>query len=451
MSCFFSSMRLLVSQAVLFFATLCKSQAATKPDTTWMPYPGDPMPAWQSGFLDIHHINTGRGNAAFVHMPDGTSLLIDAGELSPLDPRTHTPRNAAPKPDSSRKPFEWIADYIRMAAPEMQQLDYALLTHFHDDHFGAWYPAAPESKSGKFQLTGITGLGDRIRIGTLIDRGAPDYNYPYAMRLSSEKNGGGEIRFGETMANYFRFIDEKKAEGMKLEALKAGSHSQIVLRYKKDAYPDFVVQNIKSNDRCWTGQDTSTLSLFPQYRAWDQQSWPDENALSLALLIRYGTFRYYTGGDNPGMLNLGTPAWRDTETPMAMAVGEVDVATMDHHGNRDAINENQVRLLKPRVWIGQSWSSDHPGHEVLLRMLSPHLYKGPRDLFATNMLEANRLVIGPLIDRAYQSQQGHILLRVKPGGSAYALIILDDSDAQRRVKSVFGPYTSKQITATLNH
>lgn len=409
-----------------------------------MPQSGDPMPAWQEGMLDIHHINTGRGSAAFVRMPDGTSMLIDAGELSPLDARTHTARNATPKPDSSRKPFEWLVDYIQMAAPDMKQLDYALLTHFHDDHFGAWYPVAPRSKSGKFQLTGIAGLGDRIRIGTLIDRAAPDYNYPYDMRQSSEKNGGGEIQFGQTMDNYFRFIEEKQAKGMKLEGLKAGSRSQIVPRYKKDAYPDFVVQNIKANGRCWTGHDTSTISLFPQYRAWDKRSWPDENSLSLALLIHYGGFSYYTGGDNPGMLNLGTPAWRDTETPMAMAIGEVDVATMDHHGNRDAINENQVRLLKPRVWIGQSWSSDHPGHEVLLRMLSPHLYEGPRDLFATNMLEANRLVIGPLIDRAYKSQQGHILLRVKPGGAEYAIIILDDADTQRRVKSVFGPYFSKK-------
>ena len=204
MSCFFSSLRLFAYVILLLYATIDRTHAQFSADTSWMPQGGDPMPAWREGLLDIHHINTGRGSAAFVRMPDGTSMLIDAGELSPLDARTHTARNAAPQPDSSRKPFEWIADYLRMAAPEMQQLDYALLTHFHDDHFGAWYPAAPKSKSGKFHLTGITGLGDLIRIGTLIDRAAPDYNYPYDMRQSSEKNGGGEILFGQTMDNYFR-------------------------------------------------------------------------------------------------------------------------------------------------------------------------------------------------------------------------------------------------------
>ena len=41
--------------------------------------PGARLPPWTPGCLDIHHIATGRGNATFILMPDGTSLLIDAG------------------------------------------------------------------------------------------------------------------------------------------------------------------------------------------------------------------------------------------------------------------------------------------------------------------------------------------------------------------------------------
>ena len=41
------------------------------------------------------------------------------------------------------------------------------------------------------------------------------------------------------------------------------------------------------------------------------------------------------------------------------------------------------------------WSSDHPGHDVLDRMYPTRLYPGPRDVFATNMIEANKIVIGP--------------------------------------------------------
>lgn len=51
-----------------------------------MAVPGRPLPAWQSGYLDIHHINTGRGNAAFFVFPDGINVLVDAGELDPTEP-----------------------------------------------------------------------------------------------------------------------------------------------------------------------------------------------------------------------------------------------------------------------------------------------------------------------------------------------------------------------------
>jgi hypothetical protein len=87
-------------------------------------------------------------------------------------------------------------------------------------------------------------------------------------------------------------------------------------------------------------------------------------------------------------------------------------------------------------------SADHPGHDVLERMYSERLYPGPRDVFATNMLEANRLVIGPLLDRL-KSAQGHVVIRVDPGGDTFRVIILDDSAENYRVKAIYGPYHSR--------
>jgi len=40
---------------------------------------GDTLPSWSEGYLDIHHINTGKGEAAFFMLPDGTTMLVDAG------------------------------------------------------------------------------------------------------------------------------------------------------------------------------------------------------------------------------------------------------------------------------------------------------------------------------------------------------------------------------------
>jgi len=42
---------------------------------------GEPFPPWTPGTLDIHQISTGRGNCAFFVLPDGTTMVVDAGEL----------------------------------------------------------------------------------------------------------------------------------------------------------------------------------------------------------------------------------------------------------------------------------------------------------------------------------------------------------------------------------
>lgn len=402
---------------------------------------GKPLPPWQPGYLDLHHINTGRGNAAFFIFPDGTNMVVDAGEMDPTDERTTSARNTPIRPDNTKHPFEWIADYIKQFSPKRKDasIDYALITHFHDDHFGSWYPAAPFSSDHSFQRTGITGVADLIPVHTLLTR---DYHYPMDPDGILKKLPATD-HYRKSWSNYLSFVRSMTAKGGHNEFFRAGSSSQIRLLYDASRYPQFKVRNIKSNGLIWTGTDSSTRQHFPPIDPQDMHTWPDENTLSNALVISYGNFRYYTGGDNPGNVFLGDSLWRDVESEMAPVIGDVDVATMDHHGNRDAVNPLFIKTLRPRAWIEQVWTADHPGHEVLIRIMS-QLYDGPRDLFATNMMEANKLVIGPLVDRSYKSQQGHVVVRVVPGGGTYYIIILDDAHRSRMVKAVFGPYSSKQ-------
>ena len=423
---------------------------------------GQPLPAWQKGYLDLHHINTGRGNAAFYVLPDGTTMLFDAGELDPTSPRTTSKRNTPIRPNDSKRPYEWIASYIRQVAPQKEStvIDYGIISHFHDDHFGSWYPSAPLSDDKKFALTGILGVANTFPLHTLLTR---DYNYPVNPQVTLQRLSPDD-HFVKTWTNYLAFLQERKDKGLVNDFLRAGSATQIHLLHQPGTYPGFYVQNIKSNGWIWTprsmdagskehqaGSKNSEISLdstveqhFPPIDTADRKTWPDENALSNVLVIHYGPFAYYTGGDCPGNVFLGDAPWRDVETSVARAVGPVDIATMDHHGNRDAVNEFMVKTLRPSVWIEQVWTADHPGHETLIRIMSPYLYPEHRDLFATNMMEANQLVIGPLISQSYKSLQGHILVRVLPGGKSYYIIILDDSREDIPVKAVFGPYLSRQ-------
>ncbi len=144
----------------------------------------------------------------------------------------------------------------------------------------------------------------------------------------------------------------------------------------------------------------------------------------------------------PGMPPEGSPDWHDVETPVGRAVGPVEASLLNHHGNRDSMNAFFVSALRPQVFIMPVWSSDHPSHTVLARLLSKRLYSEPRDIFATGMMEANRIVIGPMLDQL-KSSQGHILLRVAPGGDSFRVIIIEDSAETYRIKAVHGPYQSR--------
>ena len=91
------------------------------------------LPQWQQGWMDIHTIATGKGDASFIIMPDGTTMLIDAGDV------TGGRFKAPALPDDSRRPGEWIARYIlefSKGLPHPQRVDYLWLTHFHEDHMG---------------------------------------------------------------------------------------------------------------------------------------------------------------------------------------------------------------------------------------------------------------------------------------------------------------------------
>ena len=414
-----------------------------------IPKKGDAFPLWKEGYLDLHHINTGRGDVAYYIFPDGTTMLFDAGEQDPTDPRTHSARNTMIRPNNSKRAYEWIAHYIKQVAPSTRKLviNYAILSHFHEDHMGSFYQNAPRSAKGNYALTGITGIAELIPVEVLLDRGYPAYNIPYDMKSAAFeerlKANPSSYKYWRTMNNYFSFVNQREKEKLSTGNVLAGSRTQVHMRYASLKFPTFFVRSVKCNGRIWTGNDTTTTEHFPMFRPDDPKTHPTENALSQVITINYGDFVYYTGGDLPGNIGYGQPSWMDMETPVAKAVGAVDIATMDHHGNRDALNEFMVRTLRPRVWIEQVWSSDHPGHEVLIRATTPFLYEGPRDIFATNMMQANRDVIGPLIDRSYKSQQGHILVRVLPGGKSYYVIILDDAVETLQVKDVFGPYEVK--------
>lgn len=397
------------------------------------------LPDWQPGFLDIHHINTGRGDAAFMVFPDGTTMLVDAGDMSETHPRTTSSRNAKLVPNRSKTAPEWIVDYIDQFLPKNQErkLHYALITHYHDDHFGE-VDSLRKLATGGYQLTGIMEVGTLIPIKTLIDRG-----FDYPIDLTNEQVQSKE-RFTKdaygmipTLKEYWKFIAyQSEKVDLENEALQVGSNHQITLKHHPKDYPHFSVQNIASNGNIWTGYDNSFYPLFKK------GEYPGENPLSNAIRIDYGKFNYYTGGDISGIDGFGQADMNALESYVAPVIGAVDVATLNHHGNRDSQNPFYVRTIRPRVWIQQNWTADHPGEEVLRRITSKKLYPGDRDIFSTIMLQGTKDVIGGRLD-LYKSRNGHIVVRVYNNGDTYKVYVLDDTTEERKIISEHGPYTAR--------
>ena len=391
---------------------------------------GKPLPKWKEGGLDIHHINTGQGSATLLVFPDGTTLLVDAGAINSRDWRTNKPRNIPTKPSNERQAGEWIARYVQKALAHQTSpaIDYALISHFHDDHMGTPLNVMKQSSAG-YTLAGITEVGEFIPIRKIIDRGWPDYSYPTPMTADS------------MVSNYRRFLQwQQQHKGMAIERFRAGSNDQIVL-LKSKKYP-FEVRNIAVNGEMWTGSGNQTTPLFPPLPSLKSADFPNENMCSAVFQIRYGKFEYFSGGDLQGVIRFGAPAWHDVETPIAQVVGPVEVQLVDHHGYPDSQNGTLLTRLQPRVMVVPSWASSHPGKDVLERMFSEEFYKGPRDVFMTNLLPEAKTAIADLLPRL-QSEGGHVVIRVEKGGKKYQIIVLDDTAESFRVKAVYGPYQSK--------
>lgn len=381
---------------------------------------GDHLTPWEKGYMDIHHINTGCGECAYIVLPDGTTMLIDAGEN-----KANNPRHVPPVPNDNRTPGEWIVNYIKDMMPaQNRKLDYALITHFHSDHMGGVLKTRNES--GRYYNTGMITVAENIPIGVLVDRGFPKYDF----LVNTED---------KIVKNYFNFLHFTKRK-ICVEQFAPGMDNQFRLLYDSARYAaNFKVQNIYANGWLWTGKEQEKRYLFPDFSTLKKYDIPQENTLSCALKITYGSFSYYTGGDVTGYPKPGRGMFHDVETPMASLVGQTEVCCVNHHGYNNATNDTFITTLIPRVFIIQASDALHPNHSTLERMLSKQLYPEKRDVFATNLHPAAEIVIGKNTEKM-KSKQGHIVVRVLPEGKEYYIYILDDSNAKRKIKQVFGPY-----------
>ena len=364
------------------------------------------LPRWEEGFLDIHTIATGRGDACLIIMPDGTTMMIDAGDNGKAKDKQH--------PDGSMKPGEWQARYMKHfmeGLPGGGALDYAMVTHLHDDHIGSVRDTLP-GRDG-YALSGITLVGSLIHFDKLVDRGWPDYDFP-----SREKVLAADKGFIE---HYFRFIEHQRSLGMVAEKFENGSRKQFAMKYDPKPYArDFEIRNLASNGEMWTGKGMKTRKMYS-----GDINLFDENMNSCAIRLRYGKFSYYNGGDLSGG-NLDMPSYpskeRDFESQIAGVCGPVTVMKANHHGYYDTCNGYFLQTLSPEVIVIDARSNNHPVPSTFTRITDPQVWRGDREYYIT--VDQARGKLGEELWSKFKPW-GHIVIRVYPGGGSYRIFVLD--------------------------
>lgn len=410
--------------------TACTQASSKDADTDSKNEIGNPYVGWKEGELDIHHIYTGRGEANFHVFPDGTTMLIDAGDWDPSD----YDKMCDPLPNASKRAGEWIARYIERVNPNKNEVDYLLISHFHSDHTGDCTNDArlTSGRNPNYVLTGVAEVGETISFNRLIDRGWPNYTYPLPIDDAD-------------VDNYHAFVKWKmESEGLMPEILDIGSSNQITLLRNKEPYAHlFTVQNLASSGRVWTGEGNKTIDYYNLHPD-NLSQWQNENTKSIAIKISFGPFSYFTAGDLSGNLLDEDGNTVDIEEAVAKVSGKVDVCKANHHAYKDAMTQGFLHHIDASAYIIPVWDYEHIQPAVMQRMALQSSANEDASIFPTQYPThlRERYADEPWTS-SVSEQDGHVVVKVLNNGQAYKIYVLSAHDEQMIVSNVYGPYKTK--------
>lgn len=392
------------------------------------PQVGKVWKGWKKGHFQVHFIYTGVAESLFLILPDGTTMLLDCGDHNAIG----RGKKAVPVlPGPGRHAGEWIARYVRRVNPAGREVDYMMLSHYHNDHAGCLtFNAGEQERDGKpYALSGFAQAAEFLHFDRAIDRCWPDYNDPMPLPENPSE-----------AYPHMRYVYEylQKHEGLKLEQFRLGEVNQVRMLNDPDRYPSFFIRNICANGRI-CGEDGVVKDLYKERIAAGKVKKINENGMSLGMIIGYGPFRFFTAGDFSDKWKLPDGTTFRTENALADICSRVDVAKVNHHCH-NAMPEKLVSALGARVWVSCVWDQLHNLDGDMTRLSNRSLYDRDR-IICPGIMPAERREtdngkswMKDVEKASYEG--GHIVLDVMPGGRRYTITYLSAEDESMTVRSV---------------
>ena len=402
-----------IKQALILASTLLTIACSDKPTTPNIPsipsvQIGKVLPAWSEGNFDIHLINTGRGECCFYIMPDGTTLLVDAGEV----------QNDVLATPSAVPAHRAYAYYIKHFMPsETKIIDYCAPSHFHIDHIGGEDSVIGTADAG-YRKSGLTALFDYVPYRHIIDRAYPVY-------AENETTPPIDGQLSQDWATFVTWgVANNKFTAERFEVGK----NQIVMCNNPSRFPNFSIRNICANGFVLGKGSDGTDEIK------GSKSTSAGNICSCGFHVTYGKFDYIACGDlTSSPQNLVAHYFRDY-----IGNGNLESFKCHHHlASNSWGSQMQAVNFDPIVVLNHGFAASKPDHERLAYIL-PIV----DDFFSTN-IHPTIAEAAPDTIAQIAGHSGHIVLRVKPGGDSFNVYILDDSNFEYKVKSIHGPYHSK--------